>query len=131
MPPKRRKNPVIELIDPEEAQQGLLPQEDDGVPISVEQEETHEDASGRENILISQEFERWKLEQEFKLQELAMNNQLKLERKKEKARAQELQLRAQERQRELDFEMERKKAKAEGDGISKRNEKISIDSSKY
>ena len=56
----------MEVTDPQD-----LPHEVEGsgvpVEISVEQEETHEDASGRENILISQKFERWKLEQEFKL----------------------------------------------------------------
>ena len=48
----------MEVTDPQDLPREV---EGNGVPleISVEQEETHEDASGRENVLISQESEEW------------------------------------------------------------------------
>ena len=65
--------------------------EGNGDPLAVEQEETHEGASGRWSVLRSPDFEKWKFEQEFRLKALHLKveqeaRQLEI---REKARAEE------------------------------------------
>ena len=66
MPPKRSKSSVMEAqVEPQSA-------EENGNPQIQRDEETEEPvliASEGENIQSSKDFEKWKLEQEFKLKE--------------------------------------------------------------